>query len=180
MKNVRELIRRIAALPVGSIANIEYVRAGERRSASVKLEERKEEAEDRPNPAVPLEPRSPGRTTEPNEKPQGVSPKPESRRIKSELGINVRTLTPELARTIGLDGARGAFVVSVEPRSVADENGMTADDLILEVNNRSVTSQEDFLRATRDLKSGDDVVIKVLRKERGPMRRAWIVSFTMR
>jgi len=180
VKNVRELIRRIAALPVGSIANIEFVRAGERRSASVKLEERKEEVEDRPNPAVPLEPRNPGRTTEPNEKPQGVSPKPDSRRVKSGLGINVRTLTPELARTMGLDGARGAFVVSVEPRSVADENGMTADDLILEVNNRSVTSQEDFLRATRDLKSGDDVVIKVLRKERGPMRRAWIVSFTMR
>jgi S1-C subfamily serine protease len=41
VKNVRELIRRIAALPVGSIANIEYIRAGERRAAAVKLEERK-------------------------------------------------------------------------------------------------------------------------------------------
>jgi S1-C subfamily serine protease len=56
---------------------------------------------------------------------------------------------------------------------------MTADDLIVEVNNRSVAGQEDLLRATRDLKSGDDVVIKVLRKERGPLRRAWIISFTM-
>jgi serine protease Do len=95
------------------------------------------------------------------------------------LGINVKTLTPEMAKTLGLDGARGAFVISVEPGSIADENAMTADDLILEINNRSVASQEDFSRATRDLKSGDDVVIKVLRKERGPLRRAWIVSFTM-
>ncbi len=91
----------------------------------------------------------------------------------------MRTLTPELARTVGLEGARGAFVTSVEPGSIADENAMTQDDLIPEINNRSVTTQEDFVRATRDLKSGDDVVIKVLRKERGPLRRSWIISFTM-
>jgi len=177
VKNVRELIRKIAALPVGSIANIDYVRAGERRAATVKLEERKDETEDRPNPRVPVDPRSPGGAAE---KPNENAPRPEGRRTRIGLGINVRTLTPELARTLGLEGARGALVISVEPRSVADENGMTADDLILEINNRSVASQEDFLRAARDLKSGDDVVIKVLRKERGPMRRAWIVSFTMR
>ncbi len=181
VKNVRELIRRIAALPVGSIASIEYVRAAERRTAAVKLEERKEEAEDRPDVRVPLDPRSPRRAPEKqNENPGGVIiPKPEGRRTKSGLGINVKTLTPELAKTLGLEGARGAFVISVEPGSIADENAMTADDLILEINNRSVASQEDFSRATRDLKSGDDVVIKVLRKERGPLRRAWIVSFTM-
>ena len=106
-------------------------------------------------------------------------PKPNAPRTRSALGINVKTLTPELARSFGLEGARGAFVVSVDPGSIADENGMTADDLVVEINNRSVASQEDLLRATRDLKSGDDVVIKVLRKERGPLRRAWIVSFTM-
>ncbi|HLF84583.1 MAG TPA: trypsin-like peptidase domain-containing protein [Blastocatellia bacterium] len=180
VKNVRELIRRIAALPVGSIASIEYVRAAERRFTNVKLDERKDEAEDRPDVRVPLDPRTPRRAPErQNESPGGVVPKPEGSRTKSGLGINVKTLTPELAKTMGLEGARGAFVTSVEPASIADENGMTADDLILEINNRSVASQEDFLRAARDLKSGDDVVIKVLRKERGPLRRAWIVSFTM-
>ena len=180
VKNVRELIRRIAALPVGSIANIEYVRAAERRTAAVKLQERNDEAEDRPDVRVPLDPRSPRRAPEKqNENPGRVIPKLEGRRTKSGLGINVKTLTPELARTLGLEGARGAFVISVEPGSIADENAMTADDLILEINNRSVAGQEDFSRATRDLKSGDDVVIKVLRKERGPLRRAWIVSFTM-
>jgi len=81
---------------------------------------------------------------------------------------------------LGLDGAKGAFVTSVELGSIADENGMTADDLILDINNHAIASQEDFARSTRDLKSGDDVVIKVLRKERGPLRRVWIVSFTMR
>jgi S1-C subfamily serine protease len=91
----------------------------------------------------------------------------------------VKTLTPELAKVHGLDGARGAIVVGIERGSIADENNLTEDDLIVEINNRPVNSQEEFARVTRDLKSGDDVVIKVLRKERGPLRRLWIVSFTM-
>jgi len=178
VKNVRDLIRRIASLPVGSLANIDYVRAGERRTASVKLEERKEDAEDRLNlRPVPLDPRSP--RPAPEKAPEKEDARPERSKGRSGLGINVKTFTPELAKVHGLEGARGAFVIGVEPGSIADENGMTADDLIVEINNKAVGGQEDFLRFTRELKSGDDVVIKVLRKERGPLRRAWIVSFTM-
>lgn len=182
VKTVRELIRRVASLPVGSLANIEFVRAGQRQTASVKLEERREDGEDRSDPRrVPLEPVNPGR---PSETPKPNVPPPEKQRGKqvkpiSTLGMDVKTLTPELARANGLDGARGAFVVVVERGSIADENNLTEDDLIVEINNRQVATQEDFLRVARELKSGDDVVLKVLRKERGPLRRVWIVSFTM-
>jgi serine protease Do len=171
VKNARELIRRIASLPVGSMANIEYVRAGERRTTSVKLEERNDEAESRSDVRqIPLDPRTPRRAPDRQE---------DKSKSRSGLGISVKTLTPELAKLQGLEGAHGAFVVSVERGSIADENSLTADDLIVETNNRAVATQEDFLRITRELKSGDDVVIKVLRKERGPLRRTWIVSFTM-
>jgi S1-C subfamily serine protease len=54
-----------------------------------------------------------------------------------------------------------------------------AEDLIVEMNNRPVQSLDDFQRMCRELKAGDDVVIRVLRKERGALRRSWIVSFTM-
>jgi serine protease Do len=170
VKSVRELIRRIAALPVGSFANIDYVRAGERLTTSVKLEERTDSSEARNVRPVPLDPRR---------RSGGNDERPDKSGNKSGLGISVRTLTPEGAKQNGLDGARGAFVVSVERGSVSDENGMTADDVIIELNNRTIATQEDFLHAARDLKRGDDVVIKVLRKERGPLRRMWIVSFTM-
>ena len=179
VKNVRELIRRIAALPVGSMANIEFIRAGEHRTTAVKLEERKDDTEERRDERIPLDPRNPRRNPERQDDNPGATPKPEGRSKKPGLGLNVKTITPEVAKALGLDGARGALVLSVEPGSIADENAMTADDLILEINNKSVTSQEDFAKATRDLKSGDDVVIKVLRKERGPLRRSWIISFTM-
>ncbi|HSB10010.1 MAG TPA: trypsin-like peptidase domain-containing protein [Blastocatellia bacterium] len=175
VKTVRELIRRIASLPVGSVANIEFVRDGKRQTANIKLEERQEDGDDRSaprrSPVDPVRPGDPGTVPDRQRQRQG---KPES-----PLGISVRTLTPELAKMNGLDGARGAFVVSVDRGSIADENNLTEDDLIVEMNNRPVATQEDFSRVTRDLKSGDDVVLKVLRKERGPLRRLWIVSFTM-
>ncbi|HXU37150.1 MAG TPA: trypsin-like peptidase domain-containing protein [Blastocatellia bacterium] len=172
VKSSRELIRRIASLPVGSLANIDYVRAGERHTASVKLEERTEEADTRPGfRPLPTDPKNP------RGGPGGAAP--DAPKTKSGLGMNVKTLTPELAKQTGLEGARGALVVSVTRGGIADENGLTADDVIIEVNTKTVANQEDFAHTTRDLKSGDDVVIKVLRKDRGPMRRMWIVSFTM-
>jgi serine protease Do len=173
VKNTRELIRRIAALAVGSTASITYIRAAEQRMANVKLEERQDESDDQPEiRPVPLTPRS-----------QRGAPEKGNRndrsRAKQTLGINTKTLTPDLAKLQGLEGARGAFVTSVDAGSLADDNGVLADDLIVEVNNVRVSSQEDFMRMVKDLKSGDDLVIRVLRKERGVIRTSRIISLTM-
>jgi serine protease Do len=174
VKSIRELIRKIAALPVGSVANITYVRAGEMRNAAVTLEERQEKSGERQElRLLPSDPRNP-------RGPQDKNPRLERAKPKPTLGINVRTLTDEIAKPNGLEGTRGAFVVSVDPGSVADENGISQDDLIIEINNRPVASAEDFQRLIRELRSGDDVVIKVLhRPPSEAIRRAWIVSLTM-
>ena len=171
VKSVRELIRKIAALPVGSVANITYVRAGETRTAAVTLEERQEDSGERQEMRLlPTDPHG----------PQDKNSRPDKPKLKQTLGINVRTLTPEIARQYGLEGTRGAFVMSVDPGSVADENGITQDDLVIEINNRPVASAEDFQRIIRELRSGDDVVIKVLHKpQTEAVRRAWLVSLTM-
>ena len=173
VKNTRELIRRIASLPVGSTANITYIRGGEQRTANVKLEERRDESEDEPEiRQTPQTPRGPRGVPEKSDKNDRSRP-------KQTLGINTKTLTPDLARLQGLEGARGAFVMGVDPGSLADDNGLLADDLIVEFNNLRVTSQEDFSRMIKDLKGGDDIVIRVLRKERGAIRSSRIISFTM-
>jgi serine protease Do len=170
VKNMRDLIRRIASLPVGSAASIGYVRAGALRTATVKLEERVEDGKEQPEiRPLPFDPRN----------PRGLADKTERAKPKPTLGINVSNLTVDLARLQGLEGARGAFVTGFEPGSLAEDNGLMEDDLIVDFNNRPVTSADDFQRVARDIKSGDDVVIKVLRKERGSLRKAWIVSFTM-
>ncbi|MEK6300263.1 MAG: trypsin-like peptidase domain-containing protein [Acidobacteriota bacterium] len=174
VKTVRELIRRIAALGVGSTANISYVRGGERRTASVKLEERKDE------PDAPLGIRPP--PNDPRQQPETPGKqdsKSDRRKLKPTLGATSKTLTPELARQLSLEGARGAYVVSVEPGSIAFDNRLLVDDLVVEINEKPVASLEDFQRLTRDLRSGGAVAIKVLRSSRGPLRRSFLISFTM-
>jgi serine protease Do len=170
VKNVRELIRRIASLPVGSQATIVYVRKGVQSTATVTLDERVE-GEDGPinNRGLPIDPRR---------LPERDQNDAEKSKIKPGLGINVETLTPELARMRGLEGARGVFVVSVEPGSIAYQELMP-DDLIVEMNLKPVVIRDDFVKATKDLKSGDDLVLKVLRKERGPIRRYEFISITI-
>jgi serine protease Do len=91
----------------------------------------------------------------------------------------VKPLTPELAKERGLEGVRGVYVLSVEMESASDEAGVRPDDVVIEINYRPVVTVEDFKKLTRDLKSGDDIVIKVLRRDRGPFRRAEIIAFTM-
>ena len=176
VKTPRELIRKIAAIPVGGVATIGYVRDGEPHTVSVTLEERQEESEMR---LVPTDPRklTPGDPRNPRGLPD-KNDKPDRSKIRQSLGVNTRTLTAELAKQHGLEGAKGAFVVSVDPDSVADEKGVAQDDLIVEVNKRPINSAEDFERVARDLRGGDDVVIKLLRKS-GAVRRAWFISLTM-
>lgn len=171
VRNLRELIRLIASLPVGGNAEITYVRSGERKMISVRLEERDLEEEGKAIKPDPLfDPRNPR---------EGQRGREERPKRMSSLGINAKTLTAELARAQGLEGARGAFIASIEPDSIAEENNLVSEDLIVEMNNRPIHSIDDFNRASKELKPGDDVVIRVLRKERGALRRSWIVSFTM-
>ncbi len=170
VKSVRALIRRISSLGVGSTANITYFRGGERRTAVVKLEERKDEPEgNRSIRPTPSEPRKP-------EKEDGV---PGGAKRRSTLGVTAKTLTPDLARLHGMEGARGAYVVSVEAGSIAADNRILVDDLIVQFNDKSIATLEDFQRLTRELKSGDEVFIRVLRSDRGPLRRSFLISITM-
>jgi serine protease Do len=169
VRDRRDVIRRIGSLPVGSQATIIYVRNGVQQTAIVKLTERKlgDEAEivDR-QPLV--DPRD-------RKLPPEIESKPKA---KKGLGILVETLTEEMARIRGYEGLRGAYVTRVEMGSVAAME-IFADDLIVEINYRPVTSREDFAQIVAGLRSGDDVVIRVLRKGRYPMRNYVIVSLTM-
>ncbi len=174
VKNVRELIRAIASSPVGSLANIVYVRNGEQHTAMVKLEERQAETDDRLDMRqLPFDPRHPRGTPDEDEDA------PEKPRQRPVLGIKVKTLTPDIAKKEGIEGLRGAYVMEVQLGSAAEDNNVRVEDIITQINYVPVTSLEDFLRLTKDLKSGDDVVLRVMRKDQGPFRHAMIISFTM-
>src|SRR5882724_9102063 len=93
---------------------------------------------------------------------------------KSLLGLDVRPLTPELARQLNLRTAEGVIVFSVDEESAASEAGLQRGDVIREVNRQKVRSVQDFEKVTKDVKDGDRVTVLL---QRGP--QSLYVAFTV-
>jgi len=93
---------------------------------------------------------------------------------KSLLGLDVRPITPEIARQLNLRNAEGVVVFGVEEDSAAAEAGLQRGDLIREVNRQRVRGVQDFERATKDLKDGDRVTVLLQRGQ-----QALYVAFTV-
>jgi len=93
---------------------------------------------------------------------------------KSLLGLDVRPITPELARQLNLRNPEGVIVFSVDDESAAAEAGLQRGDVIREVNRQRVRSLPDFEKATKDVKEGDRVTVLL---QRGP--QSLYVAYTV-
>ena len=93
---------------------------------------------------------------------------------KSLLGLDVRPITPELARQLNLRTPDGVIVFSVDEESAASEAGLQRGDVIREVNRQKVRSVQDFEKVTKDVKDGDRVTVLL---QRGP--QSLYVAFTV-
>jgi serine protease Do len=169
VKNKADLVRQVASLPVGSAAVITYVRDGQERTASVRLNERRDEKVGEQASPPGRSPSNPV-TPDPEDSTQaqnGRNPNAEAGHSratpKPPLGLSVQTLKPDRASQIGLTGAHGALITRVETGSIAGEAGLRTDDIITEINSKSVKTLDDYLRVIQQLKSGDDVNIRVIR-----------------
>jgi serine protease Do len=93
---------------------------------------------------------------------------------RSLLGLEVRPVTPEIARQLNLRSAEGVVVVRVEDGSPAADAGIQRGDVIREINRQRVRSLADFERLTKDVKEGDRLTVLL---QRGPM--SLFVAFTV-
>jgi serine protease Do len=93
---------------------------------------------------------------------------------KTLLGLDVRPLTPDIARQLNLRGGDGVLVFSVEDESPAAEAGLQRGDVIREVNRQRVRSLQDFERATKDIKEGDRITVLLQRGQ-----QSLYVAFTV-
>ena len=83
---------------------------------------------------------------------------------EAKLGLRVQDLTPEMARQIGLPETQGVVVRDIEPGSFADDVGLRRSDILAEINQQPVRNFDDFRRIQRSIRSGQDVVFRVLRR----------------
>jgi serine protease Do len=95
-------------------------------------------------------------------------------RGKSLLGLEVRPITPEIARQLNLRSTEGVVVARVDDDSAAAEAGLQRGDVIREVNRQRVRSLQEFERITRDVKEGDRITVLL---QRGA--QALYVAFTV-
>lgn len=80
-------------------------------------------------------------------------------------GITVRELTPELARNLGIDESeKGVVIVRVSQSSGAFKAGLRTGDIILQVNQKDISTIEDYKKAVSRIKPKDRILLLIRRK----------------
>jgi serine protease Do len=82
------------------------------------------------------------------------------------LGVQVQQVTPELARSFGLERARGALVADVQPNSPAGRAGIQRGDVIMEFKGELIEDMHALPRVVANTAPGTEADVRVLRKGR--------------
>jgi serine protease Do/serine protease DegQ len=80
------------------------------------------------------------------------------------LGVNIYTLTSDIARSLGLANLHGALVSEVVGGSAADKAGVRTGDVITAVNGQNVKSNAELRNVIGLLRVGDQVDIGIVRE----------------
>jgi serine protease Do len=93
----------------------------------------------------------------------GAPPRGETGK-SGRLGLNLQTLTPDLAREFGYKNQKGAVITGVEPGTPASEAGLQEGDLIVEVNRQKITNAEEAQKALSQAKDENSALLLVKRE----------------
>jgi serine protease Do len=79
------------------------------------------------------------------------------------LGVAIQDLTSEMAEYYGLKDRKGVLVADVFKGDPADEAGIQAKDIILEVNDKAIETSRQLTAMIADLKVGEPAKVEVFR-----------------
>jgi len=83
---------------------------------------------------------------------------------RGRLGVQIQTLSQELAKSFGMKDAKGALVASVEPGSPADKAGFKSGDVIVEFDGKAVADSRELPRMVGMTKPGTESKVKIIRQ----------------
>jgi len=137
----QELTDAVASTPVGQQARVDFIRSGQPQSVTVELAERPADLSARVIP-------------------RGQADEEGGTVQQSRLGIQARTVTPELAEQIKpkLKTPSGAWVVAVQPNRPAAEAGIQHADVIHLFDQTEIKTVEDLINVTRSIQPGEYLV----------------------
>jgi serine protease Do len=134
INEMHELPYMVATTPVGKQVSVEVIRKGRKKTIEVKTGELQEQGE--------------SQTAD---------------KGKPWLGMDVKEITPDIARRFGLSETRGLIVVEVEGNTPAEEAGISPGDIILEIDQIPVKDLEQFNQKMHAQKTGDTILFLVKR-----------------
>jgi serine protease Do len=144
IKDTRELIDTISAMPPGTKVDLTVIRDGKQRKLAVELEAREGLGEEG---APDAEPSREDETAE-------------------RLGISVSELSTQIRRMYGLDDdAVGLVITRVLPVSPAADEGLVRGDLIIEANGETIETAEQLREVVADVASGGYLRLYVQRPQ---------------
>lgn len=141
IENGTQLKNLVAQTDPGTSVKVVVIRNGEEKELTMKLGERQEEEEN---------------TREQSER-EGAS--------SQKIGLDVQTLSPNIAQQLGYENESGVVVTSVVSGGPAARAGLQRGDLIKEVDRKPVRTENDFEEAVRNLEGGDVVALLVRRDQ---------------
>lgn len=80
---------------------------------------------------------------------------------KTQVGIEVDNLTPELAQSLGYNDMKGVIVTKVQTGSAASLAGLKKGTLVLSVNRNKVTNKDQFYKEIKSTPKGKPVLFQV-------------------
>ncbi|MBY6218692.1 Do family serine endopeptidase [Qipengyuania aquimaris] len=150
----------VANVAPGTTIPVDLIRDGERRRINVTVGKRPSEEELRQRQMF-----------DPDAEPDEDMSPSDNEVIEERLGLQVLTLTPQIARQIGADAdTQGLVVAMVDRNSDAARKGLQRGDIILTANYRRLESVEDLEDAVRRAQADDRdaVLLRVQRRGGAP------------
>ena len=95
---------------------------------------------------------------------------------RSKLGVNIQSLTPDLAQSFGMSDAHGALVSGIEPGSPADRAGLKQGDVIVTLDGRQVTDGNALRNQIASTRPGSSVSLGILRDGKTESRAVRLVE----
>jgi serine protease Do len=159
IESAREVSRQIHETPPGRSVRLGVMRDGKEIEVNVKMGER-------PSPVTRFTVARPSIASV-RVRPERVGPQVVVGRGRARtLGVELQSMTPQLAEYFGLSKRSGALVIFVFADSPAAKAGLKAGDVILSVGSETVENPIDVRRALSGKPDGSEVEFKILRDKR--------------
>ena len=84
--------------------------------------------------------------------------------VRPWMGIQMETLTPDIAQSLGINKTHGVLVKKVYVNSPAEKSGIKVGDIILKIDNHDISNEANFRFRLATLKVGKNIPIELWRQ----------------